>query len=88
MTDSHTACPSGWMMTGYSKRTCGKISYRERTCDSATFPVNGGEYCRVCVRIRAYQWGATVAFCSFAYGEVTTIDGAYASGENLTHGTP
>ena len=44
MTDSSTTCPSGWQLTGYSKRTCGRVSTGYLTCDSATFPVSGGEY--------------------------------------------
>ena len=64
MTDNSTTCPSGWQLTGYSKRTCGRVSTGPRTCDSATFPVSGGEYTRVCGRIKAYQWGGTVAFYS------------------------
>ena len=88
MTDPHTTCPSGWDMTGYSKRTCGRNSTGSYTCDSATFPVSGGEYSRVCGRIKAYQWGATIAFYSYHYRYVTTIDGAYASGVSVTHGTP
>ena len=88
MTDPHTTCPSGWNMTGYSKRTCGRNSTGYRTCSSATFPVSGGEYSRVCGRIKAYQWGATVAFYSYHSGLVTTIDGAYACGVSVTHGTP
>ena len=87
MTDPHTTCPSGWSMTGYAKRTCGRNSTGSRTCDSATFPVSGGEYSRVCGRIKAYQWGATIAFYSYHYGLVTTIDDAYACGVSVTHGT-
>ena len=88
MTDPHTTCPSGWIMTGYSKRTCGRISTGWRTCSSATFPVSGGEYSRVCGRIKAYQRGGTIAFESYHYELVTTIDGAYACGVSVTHGTP
>ena len=88
MTDPHTTCPSGWNMTGYSKRTCGRNSTGGRTCSSATFPVSGGEYNRICGRIKAYQWGATLAFLSYHYRYVTTIDGAYACGVSVTHGTP
>ena len=88
MTDPHTICPSGWKMTGYSKRTCGRISNGLRTCSSATFPVSGGEYSRVCCRIKAYQWGATAGFFSYHDRYVTTIEGAYASGVSVTHGTP
>ena len=88
MADPHTTCPSGWNMTAYSKRTCGGNSTGVRTCSSATFPVSGGEYDSVCGRIKAYQWGNTVAFFNYHYGYVTTIDGAYASGVSVTHGTP
>ena len=84
MTDPSTTCPSGWRLTGYSKRTCGRVSDGWRTCDSVTFPVSGGEYSRVCGRIKAYQWGGTLAF-SF-YNPVTSIDGAYITGFSLTHG--
>ena len=85
MTDPSTTCPSGWQLTGYSKRTCGRASDGSRTCDSVTFPVSGGEYSRVCGRIKAYQWGATMAFHSYHHGLVTTIDGAYVSGISMTH---
>ena len=88
MTDPHTTCPSGWNMTGYSKRTCGRNSTRYLTCSSATFSVSGGEYNRICGRMKAYQWGSTVAFFSYHYRVVTTIDGAYACGVSVTHGTP
>ena len=88
MTDPHTTCPSGWNMTGYSKRTCGKNSNGPYTCSSATFPVSGGEYSRVCGRIKAYQWGQTFAFFSYHVRAVTTIDGPYADGVSVTHGTP
>ena len=88
MTDSSTTCPSGWQLTGYSKRTCGRASDGARTCDSVTFPVSGGEYSRVCGRIKAYQWGATAAFYSYHSACITTIDGAYVSGISLTHNNP
>ena len=88
MTDPNTTCPSGWKMTEYSKRTCGRKSTGSLTCSSATFPVSGGEYNRICGRMKAYQWGTTVAFLSYHNRVVTTIDGAYASGVSVTHGTP
>ena len=88
MTDPHTTCPSGWNMTGYSKRTCGRISTGYNTCSSATFPVSGGEYSRVCGRIKAYQWGYTLAFISYYYRFMTDIDGEYACSVSVTHGTP
>ena len=88
MTDPHTTCSSGWNMTGYSKRTCGRNNTGSSTCSSATFPVSGGEYSRVCGRIKAYQWGDTFAFLNYHHRTSTTIDGVYASGVSVTHGTP
>ena len=88
MTDPSTTCPSGWNMTGYSKRTCGRASGGLDTCDSVTFPVSGGEYSRVCGRIKAYQWGGTDGFWNYHHGYVTTIDGAYVAGISTTHSTP
>ena len=88
MTDPHTTCPPGWNMTRYSKRTCGWISTGYNTCDSATFPVRGGEYSKVCGRIKAYQWRETVAFYNYYNGRATTIDSAYADCVSVTHGIP
>ena len=85
MTDPSTTYPSGWQLTGYSKRTCGRASDRGCTCDSVTFPVSGGEYSRVCSRIKAYQWGGPEAFYTYHHGIVTTIDGAHVCGESVTH---
>ena len=84
MTDPHTTCPSGWKLTGYSRRTCGRVSTRWNTCDSATFPVSGGQYSRICGRITAYQYGEPDAF----YNTGRSIDEAYACGVSVTHGTP
>ena len=88
MTDSSTACPSGWQLTGYSKRTCGRASGGQNACDSVTFPVSGGQYSSVCGRIKAYQWGATHAFLNYHLGTRTTINGAYVDGVVVTHGSP
>ena len=88
MTDPSTTCPSGWQLTGYSKRTCGRASDGSNTCDSVTFPVSGGEYSRVCGRIKAYQWATTNAFWSYHNGRLTTIDGAYVDGISVTHSSP
>ena len=87
MTDSSTTCPSGWQLTGYSKRTCGRVSTGRYSCDSATFPVSGGEYTRVCGRIKAYQWGATRSIFDYLR-DYMAIDGAYVSGVSVTHGSP
>ena len=88
MTDPNTNCPSGWQLTSHSKRTCGRVSTDRLTCDSVIFPVSGGDYTRVCGRIKGYQYYSTDAFETYHNGEVTTIDGAYVSGVSLTHGSP
>ena len=88
MTDPNTNCPSGWNMTGYSKRTCGRATSGLQTCDSVFFPVSGGPYSQVCGRIRAYQWGGPDAFWGYHSGRKTTIDSAYVSGVAVMYGSP
>ena len=88
MTDPNTNCPSGWQLTGYSKRTCGRASTGSRTCDSVFFPVSGGPYSQVCGRIRAYQWGISDAFWGYNNGGQTTIDSAYVDGAVVMYGSP
>ena len=88
MRDPNTNCPTGWLLTPHSNRTCGKVSTSELTCDSVFFPVTGGHYNRVCGTIRAYQYNPTDAFEAYDDRRVTTIDGAYVAGVSLTHGTP
>ena len=87
MTDHNTNCPSGWQLTGYSKRTCGRVSSGPRTCDSVFFPVSGGPYSQVCGRIRAYQYGVPLAFWGYNVDR-QTIDSAYVSGVAVMHGSP
>ena len=88
MTDPNTNCPSGWNMTGYSKRTCGRASTGWNTCDSVFFPVSGGPYSQVCGRIRAYQYGLPLAFFAYNNGGQTTIDSAYVDGVAVMYGSP
>ena len=88
MTDPNTNCPSGWNMTGYSKRTCGRASSSNLSCDSVLFPVSGGPYSQVCGRIRAYQWGLPDGFYGYNRDGQTTIDSAYVSGVAVMYGSP
>ena len=88
MTDPNTTCPSGWQLTSYSNTTCGRVNTGYLTCDSVIFPVSGGDYTRVCGRIKGYQYRDTDAFEAYDDGLVTTIDGAYVGGISLTHGSP
>ena len=88
MTDPNTNCPSGWNITRYSKRTCGRVSIGLSTCDSVFFPVSGGSYSQVCGRIRAYQSGAPDSFRGYHRGGHTTIDTPYVSGVAVLYGSP
>ena len=87
MTDPNTNCPSGWQLTGYSKRTCGRANSSSLSCDSVFFPVSGGPYSQVCGKIRAYQYGHPDAFIGYNYyGH--TIDSVYVCGVAVTYGSP
>ena len=88
MTDPNTNCPSGWQLTGYSKRTCGRASSSWLSCDSIFFLVSGGPYSQVCGRIRAYQYGLPGAFCGYNHRGQTTIDSTYVDGVAVMHGSP
>ena len=88
MRDPSTNFPSGWQLTGYSKRTCGRANSRRLSCDSVFFPVSGGPYSQVCGRIRAYQYGGPDAFVGYNDGGQTTIDSAYVSGVAVMYGSP
>ena len=88
MKDAGTNCPSGWNLTGYSKRTCGRANTSSLSCDSVFFPVNGGPYSQVCGRIGAYQWGFPNAFLGYFFYRQRTIDSAYFSGVAVMHGNP
>ena len=82
MTDPNTTCPSGWKLTTYSKRTCGRVYSQQYTCSPVIFPVSARAYSRVCGRIKAYQYGRAQAFRN------SSIDNAYLSGVSITHGYP
>ena len=88
MTNLNTTCPSGWNMTKYSKRTCGRATDGTNTCDSATYPVRGGEYRRICGKIRAYQHASPDGFRRIPSTLDSIIDNAYIDGVSVTHGTP
>ena len=87
MTDPSTDCPPGWTLTGLSKRTCTRSRSIEWTCDSAFFPVSGGQYNQVCGGIKAYQFGVPRAFQGYRYGQ-SDIDNAYFDGVAVMHGSP
>ena len=83
MTDSNQRCPSGFRLIISPRRTCGTPG---RKCVSATFPLNGVKYSRVCGKIKAYQLGVSNGFGPYYHNKRLTIDGSYVDGVSLTHG--
>ena len=81
MTDTNYNCPTGFSLTSYSKRTCGRS---RATCTSTAFGVGDLPYSRVCGRIRGYQYGSTSAFGYSSQSQ--SIDGYYVDGMTLTYG--
>ena len=80
-------CPGTWIKSTQSGVSfCRVASDNGYVCSSANFSTNGTSYQRVCGRARGYQKGYTWGF----YGQraAETIDGVYASGLSLTHGSP
>ena len=59
-----------------------------RTCDSTICSVRGGEYTKVCGRIKTYQFLRPLAFFAYHRKMVTTIDDSYVCGVSVTHGAP
>ena len=86
MTYTSHVCPSGYNLTTYSKRTCGRINPNSFSCSSTTFSVGGSQYSRVCGRALAYRFGENYAFYGYHGRKRQGIDGYYVDGLSLTHG--
>ncbi len=88
MTDTSQNCPQGLTLTGYSKRSCGRTNPNYFHCSSViTFPVGGGQYSRVCGRVKAYHWGHLHSFLGYNR-DSRGINAQYVDGLSFTHGTP
>ena len=85
MTDTSYNCPTGLILTSYSKRTCGRSHTIRRGCSSTTFSVGGLPYSRVCGKIRGYQFGTGRTFWGYI-NHNQGINGYYVDGVSLTHG--
>ena len=85
MANTSHVCPSGLRLTSYSKRTCGRASYRYFSCSSTTFSSGGSQYSRVCGRALAYRFGIHYGFYGYWFAH-QGIDGYYVDGLSLTHG--
>ncbi|XP_065907478.1 uncharacterized protein [Dysidea avara] len=80
-------CPGGWRAATQSGVSfCRVASDNSYSCSSAHFSTNGTSYQKVCGRARGYQKGAPWGF--YGRSGVETIDGVYATGLSLTHGSP
>ena len=88
MTDLNTNCPPGWNETDYSNRTCGRATDGLYTCDSAYFPISGGEYSQVCGSVVAYQWGWGSGFAEACYNSPADVNSQYFGGMAVMHGNP
>ena len=95
MTDTSQQCPEGFRLRSEPKRTCEQIA---SSCDSILYHSHHIQYSKVCGRVKAYQYGAPVAFVRYHapvaflryYGDYagqgTTIDSNYVGGMSITHG--
>ena len=83
MTDPSQHCPSGFRLITSPRRMCGKHS---SGCVSATFPVHGVEYSRVCGRVIGYQYASTDGFGHYYLNRALSIDSNYVDGVSVTHG--
>jgi len=80
-------CPGTWLKSATSGVSfCRVASNSGYTCSSAFFSTNGISYQRVCGRARGYQKGYTWGF--YGRNGAETIDGVYAAGLSITHGSP
>ena len=84
MTDTNQQCPPGFNLRT-DVRSCDRSDTGDG-CTPITFHSHGLEYRQVCGRIRAYQYGATLAFYSYYYQRSITIEERYVYGMSLTHG--
>ena len=84
MTDTSQQCPEGFRLRSEPKRTCELID--DSDCTSILYPSRNIQYSKVCGRVRAYQYGAPLAFWRYYRGYDTTIDSNYVSGMSITHG--
>ena len=86
MTDTNQQCPSAWTLQTRSsepRRVCGRDS-SGASCKSVMYSTFGMNYSHVCGRVTGYQSGIPDAF----YNPSQTIEGYYADGVSLTHGSP
>ena len=83
MTDTSQQCPKGFRLRSEPKRTCELIQHG---CTSIFYHSHHIQYNKVCGRVKANQYGLTIAFWRYYQGYGTTIDSNYVSGMSITHG--
>ena len=81
-------CPGEWRKATESDVSFCTVASTSKldTCSSAKFSTNETSYQKVCGKARGYQKGVTWGFNGRRGTE--TIDGVYAAGLSLTHGSP
>ena len=82
MTDTSQQCPEGFTLRSETNRACVLIA---TSCTSIVYPSRNIQYSKVCGRVRAYQYSATLAFAHY-HNRGTTIDSNYVGGMSITHG--
>ena len=82
---AHT-CPTGWSLTSYTKRTCGRTTTTPGSCDVTLISVDyPSPYSKVCGRVTAYAFGGPAAFRGFDPGD--TVTDHFADGVVFYHGS-
>ena len=90
MTDTNQQCPPGFhLILSTDSRSCGANIFdnsNKMNCTSINFTSHGIEYSQVCGRMRAYQYGNTIAFFWYIFMYHITVDYPPVYGMSLTHG--
>ncbi len=87
MSDRSQQCPDPWQLITSPKRTCGRGTTTEKSCDSVTFNTNNMEYNQLCGRAIGYQFGPPETFRGY-HTDSSTLEGQYVDGLSVTHGPP
>ena len=81
-------CPTGWSKSSHSGVSFCRSPSDNAGCYSTTFSANKIRYKRVCGRARGYQVSSTDGFIRSNNADPNNINGPYADGLSITHGTP
>ncbi len=82
MTERGASCPTSLRQINTPAKLCGR--YTAPGCSSATYPVDGIRYSKVCGQARGYQYYNTDAF----QPSTNDINSHYVDGVSITYGNP